>query len=254
MAKWLTREMKWEAVRLCREGRTPREVAVLLGCGRTTVNLLVREADRLIAPKEWNPSPSRLSMSDREEIRGGLERGESFTTIAHQIGRAVSTVSREVSGRAGRDHYRATQSHRDAGQRARRPKLPKLVAGPLRDKVTEWLEEWWSPEEIARRLRFEFPDDPMMWVSHETIYPSLFVQGRGELRRELSRCLRSGRAERKPRGRLERRGRIPDMVMISERPAEVSDRAVPGHWEGDLIIGKNFVPKLGRSSSAAPAM
>jgi IS30 family transposase len=99
------------------------------------------------------------------------------------------------------------------------------------------LEELWSPDEIARRLRLEFPDDPMMHVSHETIYQSLYVQGRGELRRELARCLRSGRAKRRSQGRTERRGKIPDMVMISERPPEVEDRAVPGHWEGDLILG-----------------
>jgi IS30 family transposase len=96
-----------------------------------------------------------------------------------------------------------------------------------------------SPEEIARRLRLEFPDDPTMHVRHETIYHSLFVQGRGELRRELSRCLRTGRTQRRPKGRTVGRGQIPDMVMISGRPAEAEDRAVPGHWEGDLIIGKN---------------
>jgi IS30 family transposase len=97
--------------------------------------------------------------------------------------------------------------------------------------VTAWLEEWWSPAEIARRLRIEFPTDPMMWVSHETIYQALFVQGRGELRRELARCLRTGRAGRRRRGRSETTGRIPGMVMISDPPAEAADRAVPGHWE-----------------------
>jgi IS30 family transposase len=103
--------------------------------------------------------------------------------------------------------------------------------------VTEWLEAWWSPEEISDRLRIEFPDDPMMRVSYETIYQSLFVEGRGELRRELSRCLRSGRAKRRPRSRIERRGSIPNKVMITDRPAEADDRAVPGHWEGDLVLG-----------------
>jgi IS30 family transposase len=105
--------------------------------------------------------------------------------------------------------------------------------------VIEDLERMWSPEEIANRLRDEFPHDPEMWVSHETIYKSLFIQGRGELRRELARCLRSGRAQRRAQGRLGNRSRIADMVMISERPPEAADRAVPGHWEGDLIIGKN---------------
>jgi IS30 family transposase len=116
--------------------------------------------------------------------------------------------------------------------------MPKLMAGPLTSQVESWLEQWWSPEEIARRLQIEFPDDATMHVSHETIYKSLFVQGRGELRRELHRCLRTGRAQRRPKARTENRGHIPNMVMISERPAEANDRAVPGHWEGDLIIGK----------------
>jgi IS30 family transposase len=180
-----------------------------------------------------------LSLADREEIRAGLEHGDTLTAVATRIGRAVSTVSREVAANGGRRDYRAWQAHRHAADQARRPKHRKLDHEPLVAQVSEWLEEWWSPEEIASRLRVEFPHDPMMWVSHETIYQSLFVQGRGELRRELQRCLRSGRAKRRPHGRIETRGRMPDMVSISERPAEAEDRAVPGHWEGDLIIGKN---------------
>jgi IS30 family transposase len=116
--------------------------------------------------------------------------------------------------------------------------VPKLACPRLAAQVAALLEEWWAPEEIARRLRIEFPTDPMMWVSHETTYQALFVQGRGELRRELARCLRTSRAARRPRGRNENPGRIPGMVMISDRPAEAADRAVPGHWEGDLIVGK----------------
>jgi transposase, IS30 family len=121
---------------------------------------------------------------------------------------------------------------------ARRPKPCKLRRGRLLAEVSRWLEQFWSPQEIAQRLALDFPDDPEMRVSHETIYQSLFVQGRGELRRELARCLRSGRTTRKPRGRVDKRGRIPGMVMIAERPAEADDRAVPGHWEGDLILGE----------------
>ena len=185
------------------------------------------------------PVAARLSLREREEIRVGLERGATFTAIARVIGRAVSTVSREVAANGGRDAYRAHTAHRAAYERARRPKTPKLACPRLAAKVAEGLEQWWSPEQIAQRLRLEFPDDPMMWVSHETIYMSLFVEGRGQLRRELHRCLRTGRAQRRPRNRLETRGQIAGMVMITERPAEAEDRAVPGHWEGDLIIGAN---------------
>ena len=186
----------------------------------------------------WSPAPARLSLADREEIRAGTARGDTFTAIAARIGRAVSTVSREVAANGGRERYRAVRAHRRAARCARRPKAAKLVApSALKNQVEEWLAELWSPEQIARRLRFEHPGDPMMWVSHETIYQSLYVQGRGALKRELIKCLRTGRAQRRPRSRVEHRGRIPDMVMISERPPEITDRAVPGHWEGDLLMG-----------------
>ncbi len=186
----------------------------------------------------WCPGPRRLSLAEREEISRGLGHGESFSQLARRLGRSTSTISREVAANGGRDHYRAWRAHDRAYLEARRPKVAKLADPRLAAQVTEWLEAWWSPEEIARRLPIEFPADPMMRVSHETIYQAIYVQGRGELRRELARCLRTGRAQRRPRHRVEHRGRIPDMVMISERPAEADDRAVPGHWEGDLIVGK----------------
>src|SRR5205807_9173092 len=129
---------------------------------------------------------------------------------------------------------------------ARRPKPTKLSCNhALRERVSADLEALWSPQQISRTLRAEFGDDEAMSISHETIYKSLYIQGRGELRRELARCLRTGRATRRHQGRPETRGRIPDMVLISERPPEVADRAVPGHWEGDLLVGKN-----GRSAIA----
>jgi transposase, IS30 family len=236
--KRLSSELEREVRRLAAKGHGLREIGRMVECSRHAVtNVLVREP-RPPSATDWNPSAARLSRGEREEIRAGLERGETFTVIANLIGRVVSTVSREVAANGGRNGYQAWQAHRDAGKRARRPKTPKLACVPLAAKVTEWMELWWSPEEISRRLQLEFPDDPMMQVSHETIYQSLFVQGRGELRRELHRCLRTGRAQRRPRSRLEARGHIPNMVMISERPAEVEDRALPGHWEGDLIMGE----------------
>jgi len=121
----------------------------------------------------------------------------------------------------------------------------QLARPELAAQVTSWLTEWWSPVQIAGRLRAEFPHDPMMWVSHQTIYQALFVQGRSELRRELARCLRTGRAKRRSRSRNENTGQIRDMVMISERLAEAEDRAVPGHWEGDLLIGGNLKSAVG---------
>jgi len=200
----------------------------------------------VIRPEMWQPSRSRLSLDDRVEIRIGLERGQSFREIGDSIARDKSTVCREVNANGGRASYRPMASHARARDAARRPKPTKLSChDQLRDEVADKLERLWSPEQIARHLRDEFGDDPSMRVSHETIYKSLYVQGRGELRRELSRCLRTGRAKRVPQGRADRRGRIPDMVMISERPAEIEDRAVPGHWEGDLILGQGNKSAIG---------
>ncbi|WP_285731344.1 IS30 family transposase, partial [Kocuria sp. NBRC 114282] len=169
----------------------------------------------------------------------------TFTAIAGQLGRTVSTISREVKRGGGRCEYSAWRAHERARQQTRRPKPFKLRPGRLLEEVASRLEQLWSPDEIAVRLRLDHADDPQMRVSHETIYQSLFVQGRGELRRELARCLRSGRTARKPRGAIEGRGRIPGMVMLSQRPAEADDRAVPGHWEGDLILGQGSRSAVG---------
>jgi IS30 family transposase len=165
--------------------------------------------------------------------------------IARSVGRSTSTISREVKANGGRRNYRAFSAHNRAYRQARRPKATKLDHLPLAEVVHEWLEAWWSPEEIANRLPIEFPHDPMMRVSHETIYQSIYVQGRGELRRELASCLRSGRTRRKTRGSRSPRGQLRDMVMISESPAEIEDRAIPGHWEGDLLIGNGGHSQVG---------
>ncbi len=186
-----------------------------------------------------------LQVGDREVIMLALHDGLSMTAIALQLGRSLSTVTREVKANGGREDYRVWPAHQRARENSKRPKPSKLANPALCDQVTEWLEKFWSPEEISACLRLQFADDPAMHVSHETIYQSLFVQGRGELRRELARCLRSGRTKRRVRGPVETRGKIPNMVMISERPAEVEDRAVPGHWEGDLIIGKDGASAVG---------
>ncbi|WSZ90820.1 IS30 family transposase [Micromonospora sp. NBC_00858] len=242
----LTVEQRQLARRLSARGLSLREVGRQVGCSHEIVRTVVRrESKRPVRSDSWQPGPGRLTLADREEISLGLRGGESFTAIAARLGKATSTVSREVAGNGGRDDYRAWRAHQRARARARRPKTPKLACVRLAGRVGEWLEDWWSPEEISRRLPIEFPRDPLMRVSHETIYRALFVQGRGELRRELARCLRTGRIKRRARQRPENTGRIPDMVMISERPAEADDRAVPGHWEGDLILGKDSKSAVG---------
>jgi transposase, IS30 family len=237
-ARHMTREQKQMARRLKAKGLTLKEIARDLSCSLplVTASVYVQQPESGLADR-WTPAPGRLSAEEREEILLGLARGESMSAIARSLGRAPSTITREVAANGGARRYGAWKAHCRAGASSRRPKPAKLAHPPLVRQVTSWLEELWSPQEIAQRLRLDFPDDPMMQVSHETIYQCLYVQGRGELRRELARCLRSGRTARHHQGRVEKRGKNPNMVMISERPAEIEDRAVPGHWEGDLIIG-----------------
>jgi IS30 family transposase len=246
MRPHLTAEQRQLALRLKAKGMSLREIGAQAGCSHQGVALVVRQASRRPVRRDgWVPGPGRLSVADREEITLGLHAGESFSVVAARLGKAVSTVSREVAANGGRDGYRAWRAHQRAREQARRPKTPKLARPQLAARVTSWLAEWWSPVQISARLRTGFPGDPMMQVSHETTCQALYVQGRGELRRELARCLRSGRAKRRPRGRGENTGQIRGMVMISGRPAEAEDRAVPGHWEGDLIIGGNLKSAVG---------
>lgn len=199
--------------------------------------------DPVVMGQVYSCRGARLCLSDREEISRGLVAGESFRSIAVRLGRDVSTISREVGGVAGRDRYRAVQAHQGALDRAARPKRNKFEQLPVLAVVVEsWLEsQQWSPAQISERLRVEFPDDETMRVSHETIYQALYVYGRGGLRQELVKHLRSQRRQRAPRTVTARNGggSIPNKVMIADRPAEVEDRLVPGHWEGDLIMGAN---------------
>jgi transposase, IS30 family len=246
MPPHLTVEQRQLALRLKARGLSLREIGAQVGCSYEQVRIIARQAPRRPVRRDsWVPRPGRLTLADREEISIGLRTGGSFTAIAARLEKAVSTVSREVAANGGRGAYRAWRAHQRARAQARRPKTCKLACPQLAAQVAGWLQQWWSPVQISQRLRTEHPGDPMMWVSHETIYQALYVQGRGELRRELARCLRTGRAKRRPRGRGENTGRIKDMVMISERPAEAADRAVPGHWEGDLIIGKGCKSAVG---------
>ncbi|WP_131922794.1 MULTISPECIES: IS30 family transposase [unclassified Curtobacterium] len=195
------------------------------------------------------PSGVRLSLEEREEIWFGRSRGHSLRQIAARLGRAPSTVSRELRN-AGRGGYRPSTAQRIVDQRRARPKPRKLaINGRLRDYVQTGLEADRSPEQIMLRLRRDFPHDPEMRVSHETIYQALYVEGRGGVKRELQVALRTGRTLRRPRGRgrEQRRSRadILEMVSIADRPAEVEGRLVPGHWEGDLIVGKDSGSAIG---------
>ena len=227
-----------------RAGHAARPTARALGISTSGVHgYLVRCGG--IRPPARRRSAGRLSLTEREEISRGLAAGLSLRVIAAGLGRAASTVSREVAGHGGRRGYRAARADQLAWARARRRKVCKLATRPvLRDIVAEKLAARWSPQQVAGWLKATYPNDPEMQVSHETIYRTLFIQSRGALRKELTAYLRTGRVIRRPAGtRLpDGRGGRPGILNISERPAEADDRAVPGHWEGDLVFGKRMSP------------
>jgi transposase, IS30 family len=233
----VVRRRFWQAVR---GGLSVTDAAAAAGVSRPTGYRWFREAGGVI-PEAARRTPigrARMSFQEREEIAIRHATGQSARQIAAALDRDPTTISRELArNRTGRG-YRATVAQSLTDGRAHRPKDRKLSGLRLRRKVRAMLGKRFSPEQIAARLKLDYPDDPEMHVSHETIYQAIYVQGRGALRAELASALRTGRALRKPHGRTPRTGsKIKDMVMISDRPAEVEDRAVPGHWEGDLILG-----------------
>jgi IS30 family transposase len=237
----------WELVRA---GVGWQRAAAQLGVPHQTAEVWFRQAGGVKANGTQPVGGRYLSLAEREQIALGLAAGTSLRAIAAGLGRPASTISREVTrNRTTKGAYLALSAQGAAGARARRPKTAKLAADRvLRELVEDWLRRKRSPRQISRRLVIEYPDRPEMQVSYETIYQSIYVQGRGALRRELAASLRTGRAVRRPRRAAAAptgAGRIKDMIMISERPPEVADRAVPGHWEGDLILGKGGSSAIG---------
>ncbi len=221
-------------------GESNRSIGRRLGRSAGSIRAFV-ESFGGVRPEPRRRSPSCLSLTEREEISRGLAAGEPLCAIADRLGRAPSTISRELARNGGRVGYRAHRADHLAWQRARRPQASKLATNEtLRVEVEDKLVLRWSPQQISGWLKHTYPDTEAMHVSHETIYLTLFIQARGGMKHQLTQYLRTRRANRKPAGKRppSGKGRIVDPVMISERPAEVEDRAVPGHWEGDLIMGK----------------
>ena len=222
-----------------RAGVPSRQIARAMGRAHRTVHDHVERLRRR-PPMVRRRSPRQLSLAEREEISRGLVERASIRQVAQRLGRSPSTVCREVARNGGRRRYRAANAEERAWARGRRPKRAKLATcAELRMAVEDRLRARWSPQQIAGWLRTEYPGQAEMQVSHETIYLSLFVQGRGALRKELTGYLRRGHATRRPRGysSYNGQGRLRDVLHISARPAEAEDRAVPGHWEGDLLLG-----------------
>jgi len=239
-----TKDAIWK---LRAKGLSDREIGRQVGLPRGSVsNHLARTGG--IRPRARRRPERCLSLEEREEISRAIARGHSARAIARALGRSHTTIAREINRCGGRRRYRAHAAEREAWRRSQRPRQTKLeLCCELRRVVCERLEEDYSPEQIAGWLRLAYPDNEAMQVSHETIYRALYVQARGTLKRELSRHLRRGRSRRYARSQSSKgqgQGKLTGMVMISERPPEVEDRAVPGHWEGDLLMG-------GRTSAIA---
>jgi transposase, IS30 family len=233
--RWLTPTDRRLVEQRLAAGERPAVIAGVVGCSQRTVYRVRRD---VWSRRRISDSGFRLSFEERVEIGLGIARGESNGEIARRLGRHRSSVGREIGRCRSRGSYRPWAAQRGADREARRPKERKLAGNArLLFEVECGLGKCWSPQQISAKLMVDHPDDREMRISHETIYLSLFVQSRGELRRRLTAGLRTARTTRKAQGRVENRGRILEMVSISERPAEVEDRAVPGHWEGDLIIG-----------------
>ena len=259
------------------EGSSASDAGVALGVSESVGRSWFRNAGGvkpdLTEPKTDGPRP-RLTFEDRVEIEIGVRVEESLRSIGDRLSRPASTIKREIdvngqrqcfvddgrksgyrrkeafgarrSGKTANVAYSAVIAQQRSDQRARRPKPSKLDGNDeLRTIVQDRLSEQHSPEQIAGSLRVEYPDDPELWLSPETIYKALYLQGRGALKRELLACLRTGRTLRKPQRSTETRGRLVGMVNISERPPEAEDRAIPGHWEGDLIVGKDSGSAIG---------
>jgi len=222
------------------EGRVLASIARLFDREHPSIERVIRAAGGIRPPRRRR-SRLALTLAEREEISRGLVAGSTIRSIAVCLDRAPSTICREINRNGGRCRYRANQADQMAWQRARRPKICKLANDrPLSREVARKLKRHWSPEQIAGWLMRKHPDDENARVSHETIYRSLFVQARGALKKELLQYLGSRRAMRRSRHKTlkgEGLGQITDTVSIRERPASAADRAVPGHWEGDLIFG-----------------
>jgi IS30 family transposase len=246
-AKRLSQADRSEIERLIWGGATFEKAAAAVGCSTKSIQRFLALTGGL-KRRIKERSALRLSLADREEISRGLTAGESLRAIASRLRRAPSTISRDVAWSGARMRYRAWRADREALERGRRPKAAKLaIDSRLCREVERGLRLRWSPQQISARLICDYPDDVTMRVSHETIYKTLFIQARGALRKELTACLRTGRAQRRPHMRIEQsgKGRLRNMILISDRPPEAADRAVPGHWEGDLIIGKGGRSAIG---------